>query len=111
MMLLVFGGGFDQSFLRAFSKRIFDLFASLILLIATLPVMLITALCIFFEDHVPIFYQQERVGKDGHTFMVLKFRSMRDDAEMGGKPQWATTDDPRMTKVGRIIRKLRIDEL
>ena len=108
---LVFGGGFDQSFLRAFSKRIFDLFASLILLIATLPVMLITALCIFFEDHVPIFYQQERVGKDGHTFMVLKFRSMRNDAEMGGKPQWATTDDPRMTKVGRIIRKLRIDEL
>lgn len=108
---LVFGGGFDQSFLRAFSKRIFDLFASLIIFIATLPVMLITALCIFAEDRAPIFYQQERVGKDGHTFMILKFRSMRNDAEMVGKPQWAATNDPRTTKVGRIIRKLRIDEL
>lgn len=108
---LVFGGGFDQSFLRAFSKRVFDLFASLIILIATLPVMLLTALCIFAEDRAAIFYQQERVGKDGHTFMVLKFRSMRNDAEMVGKPQWATPNDPRTTKVGRIIRKLRIDEL
>jgi sugar transferase (PEP-CTERM system associated) len=108
---LVFGGGFDQSFLRIFSKRTFDLFASLILLLVTLPVMLITALCIFLEDRAPIFYRQERVGKDGNTFMVLKFRSMRNDAEIAGKPQWATTDDPRTTKVGRIIRKLRIDEL
>lgn len=108
---LVFGGGFDQSFLRTFSKRIFDLSASLVLLIVALPVMLITALCIFAEDRAPVFYQQERVGKDGHSFMVLKFRSMRNDAEVTGKPQWAATDDPRTTKVGRFIRKLRIDEL
>lgn len=108
---LVFGGGFDQSFLRTSIKRIFDLFTSVILFIVTLPVMLITALCIFFEDRAPIFYQQERVGKDGQTFMVLKFRSMRNDAEKGGDPQWASADDPRTTKVGRIIRKLRIDEL
>jgi sugar transferase (PEP-CTERM system associated) len=108
---LVFGNGFDQSFLRAFSKRVFDLFASVIILITTLPVMMITALCIFAEDGAPIFYRQERVGKDGNTFMVLKFRSMRNDAEMAGKPQWATTNDPRTTKVGRIIRKLRVDEL
>lgn len=108
---LVFGGGFDQSFLRSFIKRIFDLFASTIILIVSFPVMLITALCIYFEDRTPIFYQQERVGMDGHTFMVLKFRSMRNDAEKGMKPQWAAANDSRTTKVGRIIRKLRIDEL
>ena len=108
---LVFGGGFDQGFLRASIKRSFDLLASMILLVATFPVMLITAICIFVEDREPIFYQQERVGKDGHSFMVLKFRSMRNDAEIAGKPQWAATNDPRTTKVGRIIRKLRIDEL
>ncbi|WP_239292045.1 TIGR03013 family XrtA/PEP-CTERM system glycosyltransferase, partial [Candidatus Nitrotoga sp. 1052] len=108
---LVFGGGFDQSFLRSFIKRIFDLFASTIILIVSLPVMLITALCIYVEDRTPIFYQQERVGMDGHTFMVLKFRSMRNDAEKGMNPQWAAANDTRTTKVGRIIRKLRIDEL
>lgn len=108
---LVFGGGFDQSFLRSFIKRVFDLFASTIILIVSFPVILITALCIYFEDRTPIFYQQERVGMDGHTFMVLKFRSMRNDAEKGMKPQWAAANDTRTTKVGRIIRKLRIDEL
>ncbi|MGC2456551.1 MAG: TIGR03013 family XrtA/PEP-CTERM system glycosyltransferase [Gallionellaceae bacterium] len=108
---LVFGGGFDQGFLRASIKRSFDLLASTILLAATFPVMLITAICIYVEDREPIFYQQERAGKDGHSFMVLKFRSMRKNAEIAGKPQWAATDDPRTTRVGRIIRKLRIDEL
>lgn len=108
---LVFGGGFDQSFLRAFSKRIFDLFASLIILIVSLPIMLVTAICIFIEDRGPIFYRQERAGLDGRRFMVLKFRSMRNDAETAGKPQWASENDPRTTRVGKIIRKLRIDEL
>lgn len=108
---LVFGGGFDQSFLRTNIKRDFDLLASTALLIVTLPVMLITALCIFIEDRRPILYRQERVGLDGHPFMVLKFRSMRNDAEKSGKPQWASENDPRTTRVGRIIRKLRIDEL
>lgn len=108
---LVFGGGFDQSPLRSGIKRVFDIAASGILLAATLPVMLVTALCILLEDGGPIFYRQERVGKGGKPFMVLKFRSMRNDAEKSGKPQWATTDDPRVTRVGKIIRKLRIDEL
>lgn len=108
---LVFGGGFDQGFMRTAIKRSFDLFASLILLAATLPLMIITAACIFIEDGRPIFYRQERVGRDGRTFMVLKFRSMRNDAEKAGKPQWAAENDPRTTRVGRIIRKLRIDEL
>ena len=108
---LVFGGGFDQSFLRSFIKRTFDLFASAIILIVTLPVMLLTVLCIYFEDRIPIIYQQERVGMDGHSFMVLKFRSMRTDAEKGMTPQWAAANDSRTTKVGCVIRKLRIDEL
>lgn len=108
---LVFGGGFDQSFLRSFVKRVFDIFASTIILIISLPVMLVTALCIYLEDRVPIFYQQERVGMDGRSFMVLKFRSMRNDAEKGMQPQWAAVNDARTTRVGRLIRKLRIDEL
>ncbi|HAT32706.1 MAG TPA: sugar transferase [Janthinobacterium sp.] len=108
---LIYGGGFDQSFLRATSKRIFDLLASAAICVAALPVMLVTALWIWIDDRGPIFYQQERVGKDGRIFKVLKFRSMRMDAEKDGKPIWAATDDPRVTRVGHIIRKLRIDEL
>ena len=108
---LVFNDGFDQSRLRTSIKRAFDLFASVTLLIVALPVMLVTALCIFLEDRKSIFYRQERVGKDGQHFMMLKFRSMRKDAEEKGKPQWACENDPRTTRVGRIIRHLRIDEL
>ncbi|MBU1690911.1 MAG: TIGR03013 family PEP-CTERM/XrtA system glycosyltransferase [Gammaproteobacteria bacterium] len=108
---LVFGDGFEQGILRRVVKRGFDSTASVILLVATFPVMLVTALCIFFEDGAPILFRQERVGKGGETFMVLKFRSMRNDAEQEGKPQWAAANDPRTTRVGRIIRKLRIDEL
>lgn len=108
---LVFGDGFEQGLLRTAVKRVFDLTASMILLVATFPVMLVTALCIFIEDGAPILFRQERVGKGGRTFMVLKFRSMGNDAEKEGKPQWAAANDPRTTRVGRIIRKLRIDEL
>ncbi|AVR94741.1 sugar transferase [Pseudoduganella armeniaca] len=108
---LVFGGGFDQSFVRAFMKRMFDVAVSLLLLLVSLPVMLLTALAIYIEDRAPIFYSQERVGKDGQVFRVLKFRSMFTNAEKGGTPQWAAKNDPRITRVGNIIRKLRIDEL
>lgn len=108
---LIFGGGFDQSFLRAGVKRTFDLAASGTICLAAMPVMLLAALCIVAEDGGPVFYQQERVGKDGRRFNVLKFRSMRSDAEGDGKPRWAAQDDPRVTRVGHWIRKLRIDEL
>nr|WP_229428055.1 TIGR03013 family XrtA/PEP-CTERM system glycosyltransferase [Massilia soli] len=108
---LVFGGGFDQSFVRAFMKRSFDLICSGAILLATFPVMMITALLIYIEDRGPIFYQQERVGKDGNSFNVLKFRSMGIHAEKGGQPQWAAQNDPRVTRVGNFIRKTRIDEL
>lgn len=108
---LVFGSGFDQGSIRLFSKRAFDLIASIILAIVTLPITLATALIICLEDRGPVFYRQERVGQDGKTYMVLKFRSMRSDAERPGQPQWATRNDPRTTRIGAIIRKLRIDEL
>ncbi|MGH8853594.1 MAG: TIGR03013 family XrtA/PEP-CTERM system glycosyltransferase [Telluria sp.] len=108
---LVFGGGFDQSFVRMFMKRSFDLFCSLLLLALAFPVMLLAALAVWLEDRGPAFYAQERVGRDGKLFRVLKFRSMRIDAEKGGKPQWAAQNDPRVTRVGSFMRKTRIDEL
>ena len=108
---LIFGGGFDQSFLRASVKRTFDLAASGAICLAAMPVMLLAAVCIVAEDGGPVFYQQERVGRDGRLFNVLKFRSMRSDAEGDGKPRWAAQDDPRVTRVGHWIRRLRIDEL
>jgi sugar transferase (PEP-CTERM system associated) len=107
----VFGGGFDQGELRTSIKRIFDLSASVVLLVVGLPIMVITAFCILVEDGNPIFYRQERVGLNGKHFVVLKFRSMRHDAEHMGKPQWASENDPRITRVGKIIRRVRIDEL
>jgi sugar transferase (PEP-CTERM system associated) len=108
---LVFGGGFDQSFVRIFMKRSFDLFCSSLLLALTFPIMLLAALVVWLEDRGPAFYAQERVGKDGKSFRVLKFRSMRIDAEKAGKPQWAAQNDPRITRVGNFMRKTRIDEL
>ncbi|MES2298284.1 MAG: TIGR03013 family XrtA/PEP-CTERM system glycosyltransferase [Pseudomonadota bacterium] len=108
---LIFGGGFDQGFVRAASKRVFDIVASLAIGAAALPVMAATALAILLDDGGPVLYRQERVGKDGRLFKVLKFRSMRRDAEKSGTPSWAAADDARVTRVGRLIRKLRIDEL
>jgi sugar transferase (PEP-CTERM system associated) len=108
---LIFGGGFDQSFMRASSKRMFDLMASAMISIATLPLMLLVAACIVLEDGGPVIYRQERVGKDGRLFEVLKFRSMRKDAEEGCPPTWAEPNDPRITRVGHWLRMLRIDEL
>jgi exopolysaccharide biosynthesis polyprenyl glycosylphosphotransferase len=92
-------------------KRSFDIVCSVIILLLTLPLMLLAALAVKLEDRGPVFYSQERVGKDGKTFYVHKFRSMRTDAEKGGKPQWAQQNDPRITRVGNFMRKTRIDEL
>lgn len=108
---MVFSDGFRRSSYKNIVKRMFDVGASLVLLILTLPVMLLAALLIFLETGLPIFYRQERVGECGHLFKILKFRSMRQDAERAGTPQWAKQGDSRVTRVGRIIRTLRIDEL
>jgi len=108
---LIFGDGFDQEYLRSFLKRTFDVVFSLILLILAMPTMFVTALLIMIESGFPILYRQERVGLNGRLFNVVKFRSMRTDAEKDGKARWATVQDSRVTRVGKIIRKLRIDEL
>ncbi|GAB4507901.1 MAG: TIGR03013 family PEP-CTERM/XrtA system glycosyltransferase [Sulfuricaulis sp.] len=108
---MIFSDGFRKSPLKDMSKRAFDVTASSVLLLLTLPVMLITALLVWLESGKPIFYRQERVGEHGHGFQMLKFRSMRQDAERDGIPQWAKKQDDRVTRVGKILRGLRIDEL
>ena len=110
---MIFGEGFRRDPLRLFSSRMLDLIASLLILVVSLPVMAITALAIKLEDgwSAPMLYRQARVGLGGHSFDVLKFRSMRTDAERDGLAQWAQTKDPRVTRVGAIIRKIRVDEL
>jgi sugar transferase (PEP-CTERM system associated) len=108
---LIYGDGFRQGVARRFVKRVFDLVASAVLLVLAAPVMVVTALAILMEGDGPVIFRQERVGRGGRTFTVLKFRSMRRDAEAGGKAQWAAEKDERVTAIGRLIRKLRIDEL
>jgi len=108
---LIFGDGFQQGTLRTIVKRLSDIIFATILIILAMPIMLITALLIIAENGFPVFYRQERVGLNGRLFNVIKFRSMRNDAEKDGKPIWAKAKDDRVTKVGGIIRKLRIDEL
>lgn len=108
---LIFGEGFGQGTVRTWVKRIFDIGFALALLILASPLMLLAALAIAMESGFPIFYGQERVGLNGRPFNVVKFRSMRRDAEQDGKPRWATVGDARITRVGRFMRKTRIDEL
>ncbi|HJX21606.1 MAG TPA: TIGR03013 family XrtA/PEP-CTERM system glycosyltransferase, partial [Steroidobacteraceae bacterium] len=110
---MIFGEGFRRDPLRLLSARLLDLLASLLTVVVSLPVLVLTALAIKLEDgwRAPVFYRQARVGLAGHSFDVLKFRSMRTDAERDGQAQWAQKADPRVTRVGAVIRKLRIDEL
>jgi len=110
---MIFGGGFDRAMLRRFSSRVLDLAASVVILTISLPAILITALAIKLEDgwRADVFYRQPRVGYGGRVFDLLKFRSMRADAEQHGQAVWAQKNDPRVTRVGAVIRRLRIDEL
>lgn len=110
---IIFGEGFRRDPVRQGSKRVFDVLAALALLIVTLPFIVLTTIAIMIEDgpRKPVLYRQRRVGLDGKVFNVLKFRSMTVDAEADGRPQWARTGDARVTRVGRVIRKVRIDEL
>ena len=108
---LIFGDGFRQGTLRTLVKRIFDIFCASTLIMIGLPIMILAAILIVLEDGFPLLYRQERVGLNGRLFNVIKFRSMRRDAEKDGRPIWAQAQDNRVTRVGQVIRKLRIDEL
>jgi sugar transferase (PEP-CTERM system associated) len=109
---LIFSDGFSSGrMLSGLFKRLFDVVASFTLLILTAPLVLVTAMAVKLESKGPAFYRQRRVGLYGQGFDCIKLRSMRQDAEVGGVAKWAEKDDPRITRIGRFIRKVRIDEL
>lgn len=108
----VYSDGFSQV-LRLKYKRVMDCLVSSLMLVLAAPVMLLTAIAIFLESGCrgTIFYRQERVGVNGRTFSIMKFRSMTEDAEKDGVAVWATKNDVRVTRIGEFLRKTRIDEL
>lgn len=110
---LIFGEGFRRDPIRRLTARLLDLAAALAVLALAWPFMLLTALAIKLGEgwRAPVLYRQRRVGLLGEPFELMKFRSMRVDAEKDGQAQWACKGDPRVTRVGNIIRKTRIDEL
>jgi sugar transferase (PEP-CTERM system associated) len=110
---IIFGEGFRRGSLRQLTSRVLDLIAGTVLLVASLPAVIATAIAIKLEDglRAPVLYGQERVGFGGRLFRLMKFRSMRVDAEAPGEARWAERNDPRVTRVGAVIRSLRIDEL
>ncbi|HXT81165.1 MAG TPA: exopolysaccharide biosynthesis polyprenyl glycosylphosphotransferase [Acetobacteraceae bacterium] len=108
---LLFADGFRNGYVSNAVKRVFDICSSLLLLLLTLPLMAVTALAIKIDSRGPVFYGQQRAGLHGRPFTLFKFRSMAVDAEAGGKPRWAQKHDPRITRVGSVIRSMRIDEL
>ncbi|MHA6765984.1 TIGR03013 family XrtA/PEP-CTERM system glycosyltransferase [Sphingobium ummariense] len=109
---LIFSDGFSAGRrLSSMAKRLFDIVASLILLVLTSPIILIGAILVKLDSKGPAFYRQERVGLYGQEFWIVKLRTMRQDAEVAGQAVWAEKDDPRITRLGYWLRKLRIDEL
>ena len=108
---IIFSESFNQRNRERASFKLLDVIVSGIALILAAPVMLLVALLIVIEDGRPVFYRQNRVGFGGRVFMLYKFRSMKTDAESAGKAVWAEKDDPRVTRVGRWLRRLRLDEL
>ena len=108
---LVFSGGFDHSLPRRLSKRFFDIVAATLLLAVAWPLMLVVALAIWIEGGGPVLYWQTRVGLGGQPFNLVKFRSMRTDAEKDGVARWASLNDDRSTRLGKFLRKTRLDEL
>lgn len=108
---LIFAGRRRDSPVRTIVREMLHRLLALIGLILSLPVALVTMLLIKLESRGPVFYEQQRIGMNGHVFNVIKFRSMRIDAEADGTPIWAVTNDERATRVGKVIRKLRIDEI
>ncbi len=108
---LIFSDGFLSRMLFRRLKRAVDLVLSAVLLVLAAPVMAVVAVAIRFESRGPALFRQERMGRSGQPFVLLKFRSMCVDAERATGPVWAAENDPRITRVGRLIRKTRLDEL
>ncbi len=108
---LIFDGRKRETRLKNLVREVVHRGLALIGLILSLPIAFVTSILIKLESKGAIFYRQERVGKNGKIIKVIKFRSMRTDAEKDGKPVWATADDDRVTRIGRIIRKIRVDEI
>ena len=108
---LIFSDGFRTSWARTAAKRAFDIIVSLVVLILTLPITVIAAIAIRIDSPGGIFYRQERVGAGGRIYWILKFRSMRADAEKDGVARWAQSNDSRVTRVGNFMRRTRIDEI
>ena len=107
----VYTNGFEHSRASAFLKRCVDVIGSLILLLVTSPVLAIVAVAIKLDSPGPLLFRQFRVGLFGSPFVIYKFRSMRQDAESQAGPLWAAENDSRTTRIGRFLRKLRIDEI
>lgn len=107
----IFSGGFRKSQVVLFVRRIASALFAVALGILFFPVMLLVAAAIKIDSKGPFLYSQDRVGQRGRVFKIYKFRSMRMDAEQAGFPQWASENDPRITRVGRFIRRMRFDEL
>ncbi|HYL18873.1 MAG TPA: TIGR03013 family XrtA/PEP-CTERM system glycosyltransferase [Burkholderiales bacterium] len=110
---IIFGEGFRRGSLRQITTRTLDLIAGSLIIVLSIPAIIATVIAIKLEDgwRAPTLYRQERVGLGGRLFSLRKFRSMRVDAEASGEARWAQRDDPRVTRVGAVIRTLRIDEL
>jgi sugar transferase (PEP-CTERM system associated) len=108
---IVFGEGFRRSDLFRFTRRLISVVISLTGLILALPLLPLIMLAIKLDSEGPVLYAQTRVGKAGRLFKVLKFRTMRVDAEAESGPQWAGDNDPRVTRVGRFLRTSRLDEI
>ena len=108
---IIFSGGGKRGTMSGFIRRLFNIVTATIGIVLSLPLAIFAAIAIKLDSPGPIFYSQERVGKNGRTFNILKFRSMRQDAEKGGVAQWAAERDPRITRIGNFLRKTRIDEI
>jgi sugar transferase (PEP-CTERM system associated) len=108
---LIFSDGFVKSPTRRIVKRLTGTILSVVMLVLLSPLMFLVAVAIKLDSRGPVIFSQDRVGEDEEVFRLHKFRSMRADAEKESGPVWATENDPRITRVGKIIRKLRIDEL
>jgi sugar transferase (PEP-CTERM system associated) len=108
---LVYGEGFRRSPAFIVIRRALSVAISLIGLILALPLLPLIMLAIRFDSKGPVFYTQTRVGKGGHLFKVVKFRTMRQDAEAASGPKWAGDNDPRVTRVGKFLRSSRLDEI